>query len=160
MLRLCTTLSAATAAILLTGCVALSPPDADPPRHHPAGRSLPLVPPASPSPLEQPPGIEELVRIGPSPAASATADHQRHRKPAARPERRPQPPVAAPHRARPSSPRSRPRPPASAPPRRTERWAPSTPRVPSGGGMRSVCRSAQGVTSPGVVTLCRSIAGR
>ncbi|MFZ4277912.1 hypothetical protein ACOZFM_34985 [Streptomyces arboris] len=144
-------------AALLTGCVSV-PPEHPGPRHQPAGRSAPLPPAPSASPPlpVQPRGMEELAWIGPPPAASATADRQAHRRPAARPE---QPrTVPAPGRARPAQPRTRPQAPA-APPHGTKRWAPSVPstRVPTGGGMRSVCRSAQGVVSPGLAGMCRSI---
>ncbi|MFJ8848390.1 hypothetical protein ACIRFF_36515 [Streptomyces cyaneofuscatus] len=134
-------------AALLTGCVSVSP-DHPGPRHLPAGRSVPL-PPASPSPPVQPHGTEELAVMEPSPAAPATAD--RPRRSAVRPE--PPRTAPAPGRARPAQPRTRPQAPA-APPRSTKRWAPS---VPTGGGMRSVCRSAQGVVSPGLAGMCRSI---
>ncbi|MFI5905850.1 hypothetical protein [Streptomyces cyaneofuscatus] len=141
---------------LLTGCVSVPPEHPTPPRHQPAGQAVPLppAPSASPPPPVQPRGTEELAWIGPSPAASATAD--RPRRPAARPE---QPrTVPAPGRARPAQPRTRPQPPA-APPRSAKRWAPRVPsaRVPIGGGMRSVCRSAQGVVSPGLAGMCRSV---
>ncbi|MET9097173.1 hypothetical protein ABZX72_34415 [Streptomyces cyaneofuscatus] len=138
-------------AALLTGCVSVSPDRPGPPRHQPAGRSLPLTPapPASPSPPVQPHGTEELAWIGPSPAPPVTAD--RPRRPAVRPE---QPrTVPTPGRVRPAQPRQRLQVPA-APPRSTKRWA---PRVPTGGGMRSVCRSAQGIVSPGLAGMCRSI---
>lgn len=142
--------------ILLTGCMSVPPEHPGPPRHQPAGQSVPLppAPSASPSPPVQPHGTEELAVMEPSPAAPATAD--RPRRSAVRPE--PPRTAPAPGRARPAQPRTRPQAPA-APPRSTKRWAPSVPsaRVPTGGGMRSVCRSAQGVVSPGLAGMCRSI---
>ncbi|MEU0311665.1 hypothetical protein [Streptomyces cyaneofuscatus] len=145
-------------AALLTGCVSVPPEHPAPPRHQPAGQSAPLppAPSAPPSPPVQPRGMEELAWIGPSPGASATANRQAHRQPAVR--REPPRTEPAPGRARPIQPRTRPQVPA-VPPRSTKRWAPRVPstRVPTGGGMRSVCRSAQGVVSPGLAGMCRSI---
>ncbi|MFI5727065.1 hypothetical protein [Streptomyces cyaneofuscatus] len=141
-------------AALLTGCVSVPAEHPAPPRRQPAGRSVPLPPAPSASPPVQPRGMEELAWIGPSPAASATAD--RPRRPAVR--REPPRTVPAPARARPAQPRTRPQAPAARP-RSTKRWAPRVPsaRVPTGGGMRSVCRSAQGVVTPGLAGMCRSI---
>ncbi|MEV7659891.1 hypothetical protein AB0O39_37750 [Streptomyces anulatus] len=148
---------AAVTAALLTGCVSVPEPDTAPPRHRPAGQSARLPPPPAPPttpapPPVQPRGIEELAWIGPSPSASATAD-RKARKPAARPDR-PRRNVSTPWRARPSYPRKRT---PAARPRSAKRWVPTTPRVPTGGGMKSVCRSAQGIVSPGLAGMCRSV---
>ncbi|MER8267987.1 hypothetical protein ABT007_27745 [Streptomyces griseus] len=149
--------AATVTAALLTGCVSVAEPDTAPPRHRPAGQSVPLPsPPAPPAPPPvQPRGLEELAWMGPSPAASATADRKARKRPAARPDR-PRRSVSTPWRARPSYPRKRtPAAPKRSTPRSAKRWTPG--RVPTGGGMRSVCRSAHGVVSPGLAGLCRSV---
>ncbi|MFL0028453.1 hypothetical protein ACJBCE_36635 [Streptomyces sp. NBUL23] len=155
--------AATVTAALLTGCVSVAEPDTAPPRHRPAGQSerlpSPPAPPTAPAPPPvQPRGLEELAWMGPSPAASATADHKAsktRKKPTARPDR-PRRSVSTPWRARPSYPRKRtPAAPKRSTPRSAKRWTPG--RVPTGGGMRSVCRSAHGVVSPGLAGLCRSV---
>ncbi|MFB8107692.1 hypothetical protein ACFC3O_33650 [Streptomyces sp. NPDC056007] len=140
-------------AALLTGCVSV-PPAPSAPRHQPAGQSAPLprAPSAAPSPPAQPRGLEELAWIGPSPTTPATADRKPRKEPAAQ-QVQPRRAAPAPGRVRPAYPRKR----TPAPPRTTKRWVPSPPRVPTGGGMRSVCRSAQGIVSPGLAGMCRSV---
>ncbi|MFD6799388.1 hypothetical protein [Streptomyces cyaneofuscatus] len=143
---------AVAAALLLTGCVSVHPgPDTAPPAHRPAGHTkpLPLTPAPPASPPAQPHGLEELAWMGPPPAASATADSRRRPTKSAAPPARTAPP------RRHTDP-THPRKPTPATPRNTKRWVP-TPRVPAGGGMASVCRSAQGVVSPGLAGLCRSV---
>ncbi|MGW4253377.1 hypothetical protein [Streptomyces californicus] len=145
----------AAAGLLLTGCVSVQPAPAPvPPEHRPAGQAavpLPAPPAPAPSPPVQPRGREELAWIGPSPAAPATADRKPRKRPSVR-QARPRRTVPTPWRARPSHPRKRT---PAAPPRTAKRWVP--PRVPTGGGMRSVCRSAKGVVSPGLSGMCRSV---
>ncbi|MEW2310662.1 hypothetical protein AB0918_18810 [Streptomyces sp. NPDC006864] len=151
------TAAALTAGLLLTGCMSVHPgPATAPPDHRPAGQNAPLPsPPATAAPMPTPPhGREELAWIGPEPSAPATAHRQQHKQPAAQPHR-PRRTAPTPWRARPASPRTHA---PAAPPRTTKRWVPSTPRVPTGGGMRSVCRSAQGIVSPGLAGMCRSVA--
>ncbi|MFF9922777.1 hypothetical protein [Streptomyces globisporus] len=150
------TVAALTAGLLLTGCMSVRPgPAPAPPDHRPAGQTSPLPsPPAPAASTPAPPrGLEELAWIGKKPKKPA-ADRKRHKRPTVRPDR-PRRTVPTPWRARPSSPRTHA---PAAPPRTTQRrWVPSTPRVPTGGGMRSVCRSAKGIVSPGVAGMCRSV---
>lgn len=142
---------AAVTTALVTGCMSVPEPDTASPRHHPAGQStpLPLHRPAHharSAPVGAPRGLEELAWIGPS----DTADRKARKRPAARPDR-PRKSVSTPWRARPSYPRKRT---PAARPRSAKRWVPTMPRVPTGGGMKSVCRSAQGITSSGLVSMC------
>ncbi|MGW6463608.1 hypothetical protein [Streptomyces rubiginosohelvolus] len=147
-------LAALAAVLLLSGCTSVHPaPNSPAPQHQPAGQAVPIPsasPPAPASPPAQPRGLEELAWIGPSPAATA-AERQGDRRPGGQADR-PRGSVSTPWRARPSYPRK-----STTAPRSAQRWAPSTPRLPAGGGMRSVCRSAQGIVSPGLAGMCRSI---
>ncbi|WP_405551284.1 hypothetical protein OG215_41705 (plasmid) [Streptomyces globisporus] len=148
-------LAALTAVLLLSGCTSVHPaPDSPAPEHRPAGQAVRLPsasPPAPPaSPPAQPRGREELAWIGPSPAA---AERARERRSPAGQADRPRRSVPTPWQVRPSYPRNG----TPAAPRNPQRWVPSTPRVPTGGGMRSVCRSAQDV-APGLAGMCRRVA--
>lgn len=130
-------------AALLTGCMSVPATDSPPaPQHAPATHPAPAppavpVPPAAPAPYS-----DELTKIEASPSAAA----KKRTAPAK---------AAPPRRARPY-PRRTYRAPA---PRRAQPRTPGVPRVPSG-GMRSVCRAAQGVTSPSLAALCRNAWGR
>ncbi|MFF5894115.1 hypothetical protein ACFY72_35900 [Streptomyces globisporus] len=146
-------LAALAAVLLLSGCTSVHPtPDSPAPEHRPAGQAvrLPSAPPAPPaSPPVQPRGREELAWIGPSPAA---AERARERRSPAGQADRPRRSAPTPWQARPSYPRKA----TPSAPRNPRRWVPSTPRVPTGGGMRSVCRSAQDV-APGLAGMCRRV---
>ncbi|MFB8020782.1 hypothetical protein ACFC36_19680 [Streptomyces rubiginosohelvolus] len=148
-------LAALAAVLLLSGCTSVHPaPDSPAPQHRPAGQAVPVPsasPPAPASPPAQPRGRAELAWIGPSPDATAAEDRRGDRRPGGQADR-PRRSVSTPWRARPPYPRK-----STTSPRSPRRWAPSTPRVPTGGGMRSVCRSAQGIVSPGLAGMCRSI---
>ncbi|MDX2922338.1 hypothetical protein PV370_31160, partial [Streptomyces sp. NE06-03C] len=101
-------LAALTAVLVLTGCTSVHPaPDSPAPQHRPAGQAVPMPsvsPPAPPASLPaQPRGREELVWIGPPPAAAKRAREQRG--PAGQADR-PRRSVPAPWQARPSYPRT------------------------------------------------------
>ncbi|MFI9005484.1 DUF6884 domain-containing protein [Streptomyces sp. NPDC053541] len=145
---------AAGLAVLTTGCVAVAPADGRPaPRVHPDASAVP-----APARVTQAPAREELARTDPVPSPSAGP----RRRPVPQMVRTPRPPVPAPA-VRPSGPPPAPhrthRPPVPLPPQRTERRSPShAPATPSY-SMQDVCRSAQGVTDPSLVALCRSLYG-
>ncbi|WP_137235487.1 DUF6884 domain-containing protein [Streptomyces sp. BPSDS2] len=152
-------LTVAALATLATGCVSVSPADdtAPEPRVRPVMSAAP-----GPADATQAPGREELTRIDPdpSPRPSSATSGARSRPPAGRAPltARPGPAVrtAVPpqgHRVRPPAPQRRTvRPPAGRPSHRLPAAAP-------GYSMRDVCRAAQGVTDPGLTSLCRSTYG-
>ncbi|MFJ1664628.1 DUF6884 domain-containing protein [Streptomyces anthocyanicus] len=158
-------LAVAALAVLATGCVSVSSTDdrAPGPRARPVLSSAP-----GPAGVTQAPAREALTRTGPDPSPSPSSAAPRPRStpsvaraprparsaPAARPAEPPQG-----HRVRPPAPPRRAvRPPVSRPTHRPARPTHRAPAAPSY-SMRDVCRAAQGVTDPGLVSLCRSTYG-
>ncbi|MCT9093861.1 hypothetical protein N4G70_34150 [Streptomyces sp. ASQP_92] len=156
-------LAVAALAVLATGCVSVPPAD----DKAPGPRARPVVSAApSPAGATQAPAREELTRTDPDPSPSSAAPRPRSTPTAARAPRsvRPAPAVrpAVPpqgHRARPPAPPRRTvRPPVLRPSHRPARPTRRAPAAPSY-SMRDVCRAADGVTDPGLASLCRSTYG-
>ncbi|MFF4709520.1 DUF6884 domain-containing protein [Streptomyces sp. NPDC001297] len=152
-------LAVAALAVLATGCVSVTPAD----DKAPGPRARPIVSAApSPASVTQAPAREELTRTGPDPSPSSTSPRPRPTAAIGRAPRsvRPAPagrPAVPPqgHRVRPPAPPHRA---ASRPSHRPVRPTHRPPAAP-GYSMRDVCRAAQGVTDPGLASLCRSTYG-